>query len=155
MSRRKPSMTLSGFDALNKRLDALAVDLRGDAMRGAVRKGALAVLPYIKAAAPHSGQNTANARKYKSLRDNIRVTIQKDDIGEDYATAHIHTGDAFWGLFQEFGTTPYRNKRSGKTQGGQPPRPWFTPAWNAHNEEAIKPIADELTKYLARIAKRK
>lgn len=68
--------------------------------------------------------------KYGTLKDNIRVAPAKKIRTGFHAKAS--TGDAFWGLFLEFGTVKMKKK------------PWFLPAWDGVKMQSWDTLHREL-----------
>lgn len=142
---------VEGLKELEEALFALG-DESTVAGRRALRATSNGLRNALIEAAPHSGR--ASTRKYwrlKSgevgsadyghLRDNIRVTEQK--VRKDHSIImRVHTGDAFWANFLEFGT---RNMAA---------RPWMRPVFDRLRATMLSELKANLGRQIELAAKR-
>ncbi len=81
--------------------------------------------------------------KYGHLFENIKVTQTKHRGGAAQMT--VHTGDAYWGLWLEFGTGLRRTKYGkGQSRGSMSAQPWFSVAFEAKHREALDKVGERL-----------
>jgi len=145
---------ITGGKELARVLRALPKQLAVRDQNFATRKGALVIAEAIKARAPISDDvgrrrrvrskktgESFQGKDYGKLVDNIKATKVKSD-SRFQSKYFIHIGRAFWGLFQEFGTT-----RHGAN-------PFMRSGFEASREKAIGTVAVELRKRLPRTAKK-
>lgn len=141
---------LLGADELNSAIQRLPRELADKVYLQALRKGANLVRDKAKERAPYgrdfskraftrSKKGTSRTELFK-LRDQVKVTVTLK-TGVSFAMA-VHIGAAYWGMFQEFGTS----KMSA--------HPWFRPAWDASGEDALTIIGESLGKGIERTAER-
>ena len=145
---------LEGARELDRVLAQLPKDLAKFKLEQSVRTGANVIRKAWKQAAPRdsSGSRSQMSQRFGSLHDNIKTTRVKrigsrvssaSDIGRETKGAVefvVHTGDAFWGMFLEFGTEK------------MPAQPWARPAFEAHQREAMNRIGDKLGRELEKTA---
>jgi HK97 gp10 family phage protein len=84
------------------------------------------------AAIANAPRGTEKEHPYGRLAANIKLTLREAKGGSVYFV--IHTGDAFWGNFQEFGTAD------------QEPKPFMRPAFDEKAGEALRAIGLALGK---------
>lgn len=117
-------VSLTGFDKLDRTLEAMPKKLRDKAVRQAAKDVAKLTLRTAKQLAPHDTGALENSLKvraakkgdlakalrtsYRSLRDIVGSTVQTAD--------GMFAGDQFYGGFLEFGTQERQNK-SGASRG--------------------------------------
>ena len=141
---------LLGADELNDTIKKLPKELAEKVYLQALRKGSNMVRDKAKERAPYGRDFSKRSYTKKrkgiertelfKLRDQIKVTVTtKTDIS--FAIA-VHIGAAYWGMFQEFGTS----KMSA--------RPWFRPAFDETVQAALDTIGKELGKGIERAATR-
>ena len=135
-------LNFSGTDEMQQVMNALPDRLRGSVAVAALRAGLKPVQEEMKRRAPVGSTAVKKNRrkmKYGKLRDSIIISAtHKSAYG---ATATIHTGKAYWGMFQEFGTSK------------QAAHPFFRPAWDAKQTEITAEIAKYLEKRIEREVK--
>ncbi|MET0154745.1 MAG: HK97-gp10 family putative phage morphogenesis protein [Rickettsiales bacterium] len=134
-------ITFSGGGAINDVMQKLPERLRGNVAAGALRAGANVMREEIVRRAPVNKKcrKTFKGKRYRTLRENIRVTATH--TGAEGATVTIHTNAAFWGMFSEYGTS----KKSA--------RPFFRPAIDATADAALEEIRKYLESRIAREVK--
>ena len=135
--------SISGVSEIDKVLKAMPEKLAERILVSGARAGANVIRKSIVDRAPRSGlgadarsRRSSSGKDYGPLHKNIRVTRRKiTDVSVEFA---IHTGQAFWALFLEFGTV----KMSA--------RPFFTPAVDTSVQPAVartgKVLGDRITK---------
>lgn len=121
--------------------------------RAALRKQAKRLEGLIIAAAPAGTRSTLRRRKrkdgtvaeadYGRIRTNIRARAVRTGADTKAVVFTISTGSAFWGWFQEFGTSD------------QPARPFMRPLWEANKMPTLNGIADDFSAGVTRLAKRR
>jgi HK97 gp10 family phage protein len=150
MAGQLMQMKLLGADELNKTIKALPGELAKKVYLQSLRKGAVIVRDEAKLRAPYGSdfQKRSYTKKKKGvattrfvkLRDEVRITVTtKTDIS--FAMA-VHVGSAYWGMFQEYGTTHMAA------------RPWLRPAFEATAEQAINAVGQALGTGVERAAVR-
>jgi HK97 gp10 family phage protein len=150
MAGQLMTIKLLGADELNKTIKMLPDELSKKVYMQSLRKGAVLVRDEAKLRAPYGSdfEKRSYVKKKKGvasthfvkLRDEIRITVTtKTDIS--FAVA-VHIGAAYWGMFQEYGTTHMAA------------RPWLRPAFDTTAEQALTTIGQELGKGVERAAVR-
>ncbi len=144
------TIELFGASELNKVIKKLPGELADKVYLQALRKGSNLVRDSARERAPY-GTNFSKRSFTRSkkgvqrtelfkLRDQIKVTVTLK-TGVSFAMA-VHIGAAYWGMFQEFGTSK------------MPARPWMRPAFDAAAQDALNLIGTELGKGVERTAVR-
>jgi len=138
---------LGGVSEMENALKLLPARVAERELIRAARAGSQVVRKAVKAAAPRSGQTpeqrsrrTSSGKNYGALANNIRVTTRTKGKRHSVEVA-IHTGNAFWGMFLEFGTSRMA------------PRPFFAPAWDKSRDAALAAVAETLASGIDRTAK--
>lgn len=129
---------LEGVAELKRALEELGKEVSTRIGRRANRAAAKVVEKAVVAAAP-VGRDPAS--KYGRLRDNIRITKRKTTKATEIRHI-VHTGNAFWGRYLEFGTV----KMSAT--------PFFRRAWEGVQNEAVATQITVLRAGIEREAKR-
>ena len=136
----------AGFKAMEDVLRKLPVRVAERDLATAARTGAQVFRKAIIARAPQSfadaetrrSRNTSG-KDYGPLVKNIRVArLKRPKFSVEFA---IHTGNAFWAVWLEFG-----NRR-------QPARPFMTPAFGASTSGAVNKTAKTLEVRLHKTAR--
>lgn len=122
---------LTGFDEARKLLESLPINLEKKVLQDAVNSALREARKDIAAAAPRSEDQSERSKKYGRLSRNIRVQKLKK-VKRNERGARVHTGNAFWGLFIEFGTRYIAA------------RPWFAPAFRKAQDKMIKTVAEKI-----------
>jgi HK97 gp10 family phage protein len=103
---------VDGLAELKASLSELGTEVATKVGVKANRDAARELQAHLKATAPHDTIVSRLNRAYGTLRDNIRVRRQR--ARNQGVIVHLVTiGSAFWGFFQEFGTSR------------MPARPWM------------------------------
>ena len=129
---------LEGAAELEAALRALGPGFGERAALAAVLAGARVARRHVQSVAPRGSQPPHP--KYGRLRDNIRVAATARTAPE--FTVAVHTGRAFWGSFLEFGTATMAA------------RPWFTSAFEAASEAALRELGEACARGINREAER-
>jgi hypothetical protein len=142
---------LRGVDELKRTLAALNAESATKAGTVATREGAKIVKEAFVAAAPVGTERTIRTRTtkkgkkvkadYGRLRDNITIRKVRGTNQHQIKFA-VGVGDAFWGMFLEFGTR------------FMAARPWMRPAFDAAASRVIDQIGSLLGKGIEREGKR-
>ena len=127
---------LEGAKDLDRLLRRLPAKVGKRVATRAVRQGANVIRDEAKRTAPR-GTEPASP-KYGRLADNIRVTKVRDGFAG--VVMAVTVGQAFWGMFLEFGTSR------------QPARPWLRPAFHAKAGEAVAKMGTSLGKDIEKAA---
>lgn len=140
------SVNISGAREIEAVLRDLPERVARNAVKSSLMAGGAVVVKELKATAPVGPDPGGKSRKtasggsknYGKLRDNIRrgtihVTGASLAIG-------VGIGRAFWGMFQEFGTSR------------MPAHPWFRRAWEKSKVGALDAIGRALGKGVEREA---
>jgi HK97 gp10 family phage protein len=130
-----------GFKELNNLLKELPKNVENKVLMRSAVGAARAGAKVIKEAAPVGDEPSEASKKYGSLKKNIRAGRAKARK-RSAREALIHTRDAFWGWFYEFG-----NPR-------QPARPWFVPAFKSASTRMLDEIKSRLGKGIEDEAKK-
>ena len=139
------NIKLTGVEGIKEVLRKLPVELQDQALGTALRAGGKVIADRAKLAAPVRGTDEAkpmgkNATKGR-LPGFLRAAVSVRTFGGRKARKVVVTvGQAFYGMFQEFGT---RN---------QPARPWLRPAFDASAPQALEAIMKSLAKAVERAA---
>jgi len=97
----------------------------------------------VKRNAPVGAEHSVNGSKqYGSLRRNIKSGSVKQKSRRFFASYRVHTGDAFWGLFIEYGT-----------ERGIKPNPFFARAFYSSQREMLRIMTAQLKKRLPEAVK--
>jgi hypothetical protein len=129
-------------------------------IRAATAAGARVVQRALVAAAPTgTGRRSAASRKYGRLRENIRSRMSKGRRVPGRVRMVVSTGDAFWGVFHEYGTGTYYSGRGGQSKGAGAkrhlkPRPWFLPGVDSSWRQAVAANHDALARGVRREVRR-
>lgn len=135
------SLPQAEIDELRRVLRTLGTDVERKVALQALRTAARVGQRAIRQAAPVGTEPMhRKQRKYGRLRDNIRVSVASRKAPEFRVT--VNSGRAYWGMFTEFGTVR------------QPPRPWFTPAFDAAVPAMLQSLIDALGRGVRREAER-
>ena len=124
-----------GFKEADKLLAQLSPAIENRVLQKSVSAGARVFRDEAKKNAPRgTGTQSPSSKKYKRLFKNIKVQVLKSVKAKGRRGARVYTGNAFWGLFLEFGTRHIAA------------RPWFRPSIDASKNNAIKALQTELGK---------
>lgn len=142
---------LTGFEDLKRTLAELNTESATKVGTVATREGAKIVKDAFVQSAPVGTEPTEKTRTLRSgkvvkfdygrLRDNIRIRKAKAD-SPNQVKFSVGVGAAFWGLFQEFGTSKMAA------------RPWMRPAFEIAGPRVITEIGRLLGVGITREAKR-
>jgi HK97 gp10 family phage protein len=134
----KLDVHIDGLKEIEKVMQNLGPALAKREASGAVASGARVIRREIRANVPVGDKKVKRSKDYGKLRDNIRITRRKfARFSVEYA---IHTGDAFWARFLEFGTVK------------MPPQPFFTSAFDRSKNAAVSSIISRLSDRLPKLA---
>lgn len=132
---------VSGFDEARRLLKELPIQAEKRVLQAATNAGAREWLKALKASAPVGDKPSVNSQRYGSLKKNLRVRPFRNPR-PGFKGTRVHTRDAFWGMFQEFGTKH------------QPARPWFRPAVEGSKTAAISAFVAAIGRGITREAER-
>jgi HK97 gp10 family phage protein len=124
-------MKLHGARQMDKVLAGLPRKIRGRVLSNAVMGAAGVIQRAAKQTAPVAGGTLKAEIVRRRRRGGNGVTVQ---VGP--------TRDAFWGMFQEFGTKHHA------------PRPWLRPAFEENKAEALDKMGKSLGRAIEREATR-
>lgn len=114
---------IEGLRELDKALGDLPIKVRELVAESAARAGANVIKKeWIRRAPRGTIVNSKNA-EFGPLHKNIKVK-KMTRLGKTAAGFIVHTGNAFWGHFVEFGF-------------GQPAQPWARPGFDTSGQPAI------------------
>lgn len=119
---------VSGFKEAEAVLKRLPQRVENRVLQAATMAGARVIRKGVKADAPRGdkGKQSAASKKYKRLSQNIKAQPLKSlRKKKGIRGARITTGNAFWGMFLEFGTRHIAA------------RPWFRPAVSRAQQAAV------------------
>lgn len=133
----KFSYKTQGFTEVQRALKALPDRMATRVIQTAVRKGAAEVRDAVEAGAPVGDMKHP---QFGHLKDNIR--LKKVEANREHAAYVVHTGPAFWARFFELGTPT------------QPARPFMRPIFDSFAGKTFNTIVQEVSKGLAREAKK-
>ena len=151
------SITLKGFDKLERGLLALPDEIARKVAQDSVRKGAVIIQREAQARAPvqagdrvHRISTSKRAKKYSKgrkpgfLRASILVRLNRaaTTAGSPLVYSIGWSKDAYYGLFQEFGSRH------------QPARPFLRPAADSKFEEAVAAIGADMGPRIEAAAKK-
>jgi len=143
---------LEGARELDRVLAQLPQELARFKLEQATRSGANVIRRAAINAAPRdTGERSEASQQYGALHTNIKTTKVKSiggyrsaaNVGRDTKGAVefvVHTSDAFWGLFLEYGTVKHSAQ------------PWFRPSFEQAAPEALDRIGEKLGKELEKTA---
>lgn len=137
----KQQMRLEGGEELNQAMEALPRGLQEPTLAKGLRPGANEIRDEAQDWAPQSPGGPTYP-SYGSLAENIRVNKAKKSERRHQAHLVIHTGDAFWGLFSEFGTSR------------QTATPWFRPAVESAWDYALQKIGKRMARLVEKEAEK-
>ena len=142
---------VKGAKELEAKLVGLGTFVATKLGTSALRKTANQAKKLLSAAAPYdpsfrlkswtNKDGSVGSNYYGHLRDNIKVRKAKSQ-NKNFIVYNITTGRAFWGYFQEFGTSK------------MPARPWARPAVEAMKDDLVSIQIDLLGKGIEAYAKR-
>jgi HK97 gp10 family phage protein len=155
---------IEGARELNEALRKLSEESQRRVIRNSMSAVARIVQREVRRAAPR-GKGAAHPR-YGRLQQNIRVTPLPS--AQRFAVV-VHTGNAFWARWVEYGRSKVVVKRkkvlsNGKVVFGRevkamPPRPFFRPAWDTISPRLLPYLAQRIGKGIeqeaSRLARRK
>lgn len=125
---------IEGVNQFQELLEKLPDRVQKNVLQRATLAAMRIARPSIKAAAPvDQGERSELSKKYKRLRQNIRVGKIKNKKKTERG-AILNTGNAPWGYWQEKGTRYI------------PANPWFEPAWKAIQHLVLKTLNIEMGK---------
>lgn len=153
LSSGRRSMGVGGFDGLYQALGDLGEAAASKrTATAAVRDGAKLIGDAVQSAAPIGTRSTRKYWKtkggetrtadYGRLHQNIKVRKARS-MKKTYTGYNITTGDAFWGIFLEFGTV------------FMAARPWMRGAIDAVKNAAVAKVAESLRERISRIKARR
>lgn len=133
---------IEGADIAAKLLKQLPQDISKRVIASSTRKGAKILLEEIKERAPEGDQSEYSQTKikerqrYGSIKDNIKIsTVYR---AADTIILAVHTGNAYWAMFREFGT-----RLMSKI-------PFIRPAFDSKKDQVIDVISTDLGKKIER-----
>jgi len=126
-------MGMTGGRELAQVLEQLPRQLQEPTLAKGLRPGATEIRDEARDWAPEATGGPSHP-EYGRLSANIRVNKATKSQRRFKAHLIIHTGDAFWGMFKEFGTS----KESAQ--------PWFRPAVEAAWASALRAIGKRLAR---------
>jgi HK97 gp10 family phage protein len=133
---------MEGAEEIAKVLEDLPTALEKTVLKQGVRAGAREIRDEAKDWAPSSGGQPSHPA-FGPLEENIAVrTVPESQLKRYPAAAQVHNGDAYWGLFHEFGTS----KMSAQ--------PWLRPAAASAQGEATQAFLKTIFRGVKREAKK-
>ena len=134
---------INGFAEAEKLLKQLPQNVENRVLQAATTAGARQMQKAVKANAPiGTAEQSPSSKQYKRLSQNIKVQTLKSARQKGRRGARVFTGNAFWGMFLEFGTRFISA------------RPWFRPAIVQSQGSAVAKLKDTLGKGIEREAKK-
>ena len=134
---------IKGFAEAEKLLRQLPQNVENRVLQAATMAGAREMRKAVKANAPiGTGERSPASKQYKRLSQNIKAQALKSVRQKGRRGARVYTGNAFWGLFLEFGTRFISA------------RPWFRPAIIQSQAAAIDKLKQALGRGVEREAKK-
>jgi len=130
-----------GLAEAQRALKQLPEKLQGRVMIAAVRNAASLLRTEIRKAAPRGQTQSDASKRYGRLRQNVRL-VRLKRVPKGSAAFRVNTGNAFWGVFYEFGTSR------------QPARPWFRPAIETASDAALDRLRVRLAEGIAKEAEK-
>lgn len=136
-------MELSGFKELNTALKKLPERAEKRVLQNATMAAIRLGAKDVKAAAPR-GENprSVSSQTYGSLLRNIRVS-RVAGARPGGKGAQIHTGDAFWGRFLEYGWDARGRGERGSRH--VPAKPWFFEAYSTAVDAMLERLRERIT----------
>lgn len=133
-----------GFKEAEKLLQQLPRNVENRVLQAATMAGAREIRKQVKADAPRSkGKRSPASQTYDRLFKNIKVArLKKYAKKKGIRGARVYTGNAFWGMFLEFGTRFI------------PARPWFRPAVAKAQDAATEKLKEGLGRGIEREAEK-
>ncbi len=117
---------VSGFRELDVLLRKLGPKVETRVLQNATLAAARVMAKSVKGNAPKgSGKQSPSSKKYGRLSRNISTKVLRIAKAKGRRGARVSTGNAFWGLFLEFGTRFISA------------RPWFRPAIDQSSDAAL------------------
>lgn len=150
-------ISVSGFKEIEAVLKQMPDYIAKRVVDGALRKAAQPVLEEARQTAPVGAESKGRIRtrrsksgkvsidNYGKLRLNLRIMKLRDRQTPYASTVVVTVGQAFWGMFQEFGT---------KKMPNPPHKGWMRRAFDAKASTAINTLRTELVSGIERAAKR-
>lgn len=130
-----------GFREAEKVLRELGPKIEERVLQNATLAGGRVMARAVKEDAPKgTGEQSPSSKKYGRLSKNIKTAVLRIAKVKGQRGARISTGNAFWGLFLEFGTR-FINAR-----------PWFRPAIDRSTNQAIVKLREILGRGIEREA---
>ena len=134
---------ISGFAEAEKLLKQLPRNVENRVLQAATMAGAREMRKAVKSNAPiGTEEQSPSSKRYKRLSQNIKVQALKSARQKGRRGARVFTGNAFWGMFLEFGTRFISA------------RPWFRPAIVQSEGPAVAKLKNALGKGIEREAKK-
>lgn len=122
-----------GFEEADALMRELPKAVENKVLQSAARAGGNVWRTRARNAAPRSkGERSPSSKKYGSLFKNIKTFVLRKAKAKGQRGVRVSTGRAFWGLLLEHGTAFIAAK------------PWFRPAIEASDDEALKAVREEL-----------
>lgn len=143
---------IEGFEALEQQLKEISQSQGKAAVRKSLKKAAK---PVADAARGTAAFHDKTGKLRKSIAVSTRLSRRQAALqrraGRDDVMVFVGPGGAHGHLI-EFGTKPHINK--GKFAGTKNPgtrtRPFMRPAWEAHKDQSLKILIEELWKNIER-----
>ena len=141
----KSEIEMKGWKEIDKVLKMLPRKMGEDVLTRATKSGATIVKNEVVRRAP-VGKGPPHPL-YGRLKNNIKTVKLK--YQRNRVTMAVHTGDAFWAHFLEFGTGRYYEGTGTYSKGSDakthmPAHPFFRPAWDATHEKALAKVMERL-----------
>lgn len=137
-------MQVQGAVELERVLKQLPKVIGQKVIIGSNRKGANVLKKELIVTAPIGPDTVKLSKKknknYGKLKDSIRVSVTR--TGQNSINMSVHIGDAYWGMFYEFGTSR------------QPARPWFRKAYESKAQIIIMTITVDLKNRIEKAAEK-
>lgn len=124
---------VQGLSEINAALTQLPERVQSRVLQNAVNAGARVQHRAIKAKAPqHEGKQSPASTRYGTILQNLAVRAMSVLRGTSARGARVITGNAFWAVFFELGTSR------------QPARPFMRPGFDESMTEATNTVAGSL-----------
>ena len=134
---------VKGFKEAEQVLNQLPGRMEARVLQAATMSGAREIRKEVKKAAPRGDKTkqSPSSKKYKRLYQNIKaIQLKSLKRKKGIRGSRVTTGNAFWGVFLEFGTKHIAAK------------PWFRPAVTKARDAATEALKKALGRGIEREA---
>lgn len=132
--------TFWGAKEVSEVLEQLPQGMENRALQAACNAAARRAAKHLKAAAPRNKgkRRSPSSREYGQLYRNIKTSPFKAARRRGQRGSRVYTGNAFWGVFLEYGT---KNMKA---------QPWFRPTLERVKDDISKVMLDALIRAMNR-----